>query len=264
MAMTFAATMIFYHLIGFGVATAVFLSDSPQGRLLPVFRLVTAVVFWPLYVPILLSGSRPLAHPEVAPPQSDRDAMFQAISQVEAELETALASLDGWVEDVLAHEAGRFHELSTAWRASAERIREMDRLLAKTEPADRPVAPIVRGEGASDRYRHSEQTRRANLARLRGVRNQAFEDLMGTLGWVRELVSMIHLAKFTGAPASRAEELVAQIAAAIEGISAVTWQEREPESNGGPKGPVLVSTHSQKELVSCDFSSESATSSPRT
>ena len=48
---------------------------------------------------------------------------------------------------------------------------------------------------------------------------------------MRELVSMIHLAKFTGAPASRAEELVAQIAAAIEGISAVTWQEAAPANS---------------------------------
>ncbi len=85
--MSFAATMIFYHLIGFGVLTAVFLSDSRQGRVLPVFRLATAVVFWPLYVPILLSGSRPEVHPAVAPSQVDRDAMSQAISQVEAELE---------------------------------------------------------------------------------------------------------------------------------------------------------------------------------
>jgi hypothetical protein len=262
--MTFAATMIFYHLIGFGVATAVFLSDSRQRGLLTVFRLVTAVVFWPLHVPILLAGSRPQPPPEVAESRADRDAMDQAIAQVEAELETAVASLDGWVEDVLAHEAGRLHELSTAWRASAERIREMDRLLAKTEPADRASTPIAGGAGASDRYRHSEQTRRANLARLRDVRNQAFEDLMGTLAWVRELVSMIHLAKFTGAPASRAEELVAQIAAAIEGISAVTWQEREPESSGGSNGQVVIPGYLQKELVSCDSSSESATSSRRT
>ena len=67
-----------------------------------------------------------------------------------------------------------------------------------------------------------------------------YDDLMGTLAWVRELVSMIHLAKFTGAPASRAEELVAQIAAAIEGISAVTWQEAGPESNDAAQGPVLI------------------------
>ncbi len=38
---------------------------------------------------------------------------------------------------------------------------------------------------------------------------------------------MIHLAKFTGAPASRAEELVAQIAAAVEGVSAIAWQEND-------------------------------------
>jgi hypothetical protein len=262
--MTFAATMIFYHLIGLGVATAVFLSDSRQGRLLPVFRLATAIVFWPLYVPIVLAGTRPGADTEVTPSQANHDTMFLAISQVEAELETALASLDGWVEDVMAHESGRFHELSTAWRAQAERIREMDRLLAKTDSADRQAVPDVTGEGASDRYRHSEETRRANVARLREVRNQAFLDLMGTLAWVRELVSMIHLAKFTGAPASRAEELVAQIAAAIEGISAVTWQERRPELNDTPQGPVLVPEHSQEEMVSCDFSSELATSSPRT
>ena len=98
------------------------------------------------------------------------------------------------------------------------------------------MTAVVAGTGASDRYRQSEQTRRANLARLHDVRNQAYEDLMGTLAWVRELVSMIHLAKFTGAPASRAEELVAQIAAAIEGISAVTWQERGSESSGRPQG----------------------------
>ena len=37
---------------------------------------------------------------------------------------------------------------------------------------------------------------------------------------------MIHLAKFTGAPASRAEELVAQIATAVEGLSEVTqWSD---------------------------------------
>ena len=87
---------------------------------------------------------------------------------------------------------------------------------------------------------------------------------MGTLAWVRELVSMIHLAKYTGAPASRAEELVAQIAAAIEGISAVTWQEAGPDSSARPKRPDSIPTHSQEEIVPCDYSSASATSSPQT
>jgi hypothetical protein len=60
---------------------------------------------------------------------------------------------------------------------------------------------------------------------------------------------MIHLAKFTGAPASRASELVAQIAAAVEGISAVTWQD---EHTGA------------EETLPCNYSSASATSSPLT
>jgi hypothetical protein len=52
---------------------------------------------------------------------------------------------------------------------------------------------------------------------------------------VRELVSMIHLAKFTGAPASRAEELVAQIAAAVEGLADVTWREEGAVSAQGSR-----------------------------
>ena len=49
--------------------------------------------------------------------------------------------------------------------------------------------------------------------------------LLNTLGKVRELVTLIHLAKYTGAPASRAEELVLQIATSVEGLSEVaSWR----------------------------------------
>ncbi len=98
--MGFGATMIFYHVIGLGVATAVFLSDSRQSRVFPVFRLATAVVFWPLYLPMVLAGRRAETQPEIAPSPHADDAMARMISQVESELETALASLDGWVEHV--------------------------------------------------------------------------------------------------------------------------------------------------------------------
>jgi hypothetical protein len=261
--MGFAATMIFYHLIGAGVAVAVFLTEPKTRRMPPLFRTATAVIFWPLYLPVLLADIHAAPKPEITPPQSDDDHIFQAISQVEAELETALASLDGWVEDVLAHENDRFHELSTAWRAQAARIHEMDRLLARTAPAESERLTVHYRE-TSDRCRQSEQTRSANIERLRQIRNRGYDDLMGTLAWVRELVSMIHLAKFTGAPASRAEELVAQIAAAIEGISAVTWQDAGLDSIAVPTCKDPIKLRSQKETVPCDYSSASATSSPQT
>jgi hypothetical protein len=240
--MGFAETMIFYFLIGVGVAIAVFLSDARPSRLAPVFRVATALVFWPLYLPILLAGPRSQPSQQIATSQSDGDAMSQAIAQVEAELEMALASLDGWVEDVLARETDRLRELSTAWRAQAVRIREMDRLLDRADLSVQDPMPAISERDVSDRCRQSERTRCANLGRLRQVRDQAYADLMGTLAWVRELVSMIHLAKFTGAPASRAEELVAQIAAAVEGISAVTWQDAQPEPTVRPSRPASIQT----------------------
>src|SRR5207248_408057 len=185
-----------------------------------------AVPFWPFYLPILLARDG-LAASEGAKSAVPRDEMAAAIGQVDAELEAALASLDGWASDVLAREKGRLHELRSAWTAQAERIREMDRLLALPEYADAgDDLPLpCAGTDLGERLRHSRQARRQNIERLRQVRRRAFDELMGTLAWVRELVSMIHLAKFTGAPASRAEELVAQIAAAVEGLSEVTWQD---------------------------------------
>jgi hypothetical protein len=236
--MGFAETMIFYHLIGVGVAAAVFLSDAGRGALSLGFRVASAVVFWPLYLPILLARPSRRVSRDPALPAGDRDEMAEAIARVEAELEAALSSLDGWAEGVMAIEADRIRELRAAWTAQAGRIREMDRLLA-CEGSTKPGSPGTEAGSAgasgiesSERCRRSEGARRSNLDRLRRVRHQAHEDLMGTLAWVRELVSMIHLAKFTGAPASRAEELVAQIASAVKGMSAVTWQDAFPGEGG--------------------------------
>jgi hypothetical protein len=108
----------------------------------------------------------------------------------------------------------------------------MDRLLALPEyvladeaDAGLQTTGVTGSSPVGDRLRASQSARRQNIERLGRVRRQAYDELMATLAWVRELVSMIHLAKFTGAPASRAEELVGQIAAAVEGLSEVTWQD---------------------------------------
>lgn len=246
--MGFVATVLFYHLIGAGVALAVFVSDEPgHGLAARGFRVISAAVFWPLYVPILLSRpTRVTASRETLQP-TRRDEMDETIGRVDAELEAALSGLDGWAENVLTRETSRLRELRTAWTAQATRIREMDRLLGAAATAP-PATPT------NGRCLRSEQARRANLNRLRTVRQRAYDDLMGTLAWVRELVSMIHLAKFTGAPASRAEELVAQIAAAVEGISAVTWRDAPTEPEFTPSEEPLL----------CDSSAASATSSART
>ena len=255
--MGFGVTTIFYLVIGAGVAVAVFLAEegrSPAGRAL---RAAIATVFWPLFLPILLA--RPLPESGSAVPGADepRDELTEAIARVEAELDAAFSSLDGWAEDVLAHEAWRLRELRTALTAQAARIREMDRLL--DGDGSEPAGPIATAPtpAAGDRRSQSELARRANFERLRRVRCHAYDDLMATLAWVRELVSMIHLAKFTGAPASRAGELVAQIAAAVEGVSAVTWQGSPSRTAGHKDDSLSLPTH--EEDSPCDSCGASAT-----
>lgn len=213
-------SLVLYLLAGLGVAGAVYLTDASRGadRWL---RVLTALPFWPLYLPLLLARPGRTA-PSTASAHAAGDEMAGAIAQVDAELVAALNSLEGWASDVLTQEKGRLRELRAAWSAHAERVREMDRILALPEHgAAGRAAPAY----CTPHAEAHEQARRQNVERLRRVRQRAYEDLMGMLAWVRELVSMIHLAKFTGAPPSRAAELVAQIAAAVEGLSETIGEE---------------------------------------
>ena len=241
-------TLILYAVIGMGVAMAVYLSEKQDASAGILFRVAAALPFWPLYIPILLSHAcapaSSHARARSGHGHGEIDDMSAAIARVDTELEAALNSLDGWAENVLAREKDRIRELQVAWIAQADRIREMDHLLshlpiAGVSPLPVPLPMPLPGTGThtdigaskellqpiQNRLAHSELVCRQNIERLRSIRQHAYDDLMGSLAWVRELISMIHLAKFTGAPASRAEELVAQIAAAVEGLADVTWRE---------------------------------------
>ena len=102
------------------------------------FQTVAACLFWPLFVPMLLNATEHDAARRVdtvASDQTQTDSLSAAITQVESELDAALGGLDGWAEDVLNSEQHRLGELKTAWKLQADRIRQLDRLLA--EPAVR-------------------------------------------------------------------------------------------------------------------------------
>jgi hypothetical protein len=217
--MTLGQLLLLYLMAGAAVGVAVYLSaNSWSGT--RWFTIGTATLFWPLYLPLLLSYREERSGPSVVQAAPPADELAQAIAQVDGELDGAIRSLDGWAEDVLAREKDRLHELRGAWTAQAGRIREMDRLLSRPE-----ATPLAASSGAdlfAQRLGRSRQVIEQNRELLRQVRERTYQELLGTLAWVRELVSMIHLAKFTGAPASRAEELVAQIAAAVEGVSALS------------------------------------------
>jgi hypothetical protein len=189
-----------------------------------------ACLFWPLFLPLLLSVRS--SQPAVSePPAVPRDDLAAAIDQVERELDAALASLDGWAENVLHRQPERLGELRAALVAQADRIRQMDALVERerTNHAAHEVPLAADDALPNERWQRAQQARADNMLRLAGICRQSRADLMATLAWIRELVSMIHLAKFTGAPAARAEELVAQIAAAIESISSLSTDDGRPQ-----------------------------------
>ena len=229
--MSFMTSIVFYLLFGSCVAIALYLRDEPRTPGGRTFRMVSCLFFWPLYLPLLLErqasqnadGQSTLGSAAVS------DSLAQSIQQVESELDAALGSLDGWAEETLSDEERRLQELRGAWRSQADRIRQLDALLAASQLTDAdPLAPAVSAMSASvtDRRLRSDHARTENMRRLQELRGRLLDDLLGTLAWVRELVTMIHLAKFSGAAASRAEELVSQIAAAVEGLSeASSWVE---------------------------------------
>src|SRR5262249_25148224 len=134
--MNLGPTLLIYVLIGLGVAVAVYVTQGRQRSSELWFTVLTALPFWPLYVPLLLAGHRSVQEKRKADAPSATDDMAHMIHQVDAELEAALNSLDGWAEGVLAREKDRIHELRTAWTNQSDRIREMDRLLALPEYAD--------------------------------------------------------------------------------------------------------------------------------
>ncbi|MDB5337086.1 MAG: hypothetical protein JWN70_2705 [Planctomycetaceae bacterium] len=227
-------TLCFYLVIGACVAVALWIGNTDSVTGGRTFRACTALLFWPFYLPMLLVSKGAQPHGDNLPPNlasEPVDEMTTAIAQVEIELDTALCSLNGWAEETLCAEAGRFAELRSAWRQQAERIRELDRLLSaeandKAQPdstslgtATQAAPTMVADSSSANRITTSEQSRRENLTKLQHVREQWHGDLLATLAWVRQLVTMIHLARYTGEPASRAAELVQQIAKAVEGLS---------------------------------------------
>jgi hypothetical protein len=233
--MNLTTTLLFYLLLGSAVAVAVYVSFDDVGGGQRWFRTLTAAVFWPLYLPALLQHpagqvAQPLESAEsngLSPEGlGGADEISAAIRQVETELDLALKSLGGWSDDVLIREEHRFEELRVAWHGQAAKIRELDCVLGQLAIPERAIRPAAMEP--SERVANSQRARQANIARLGALRDRYHADLMDMLARVRELVTMIHLAKYTGAPASRAEELVMQIATSIEGLSEVAaWREAD-------------------------------------
>lgn len=219
-------TLCFYLVVGAGIAVPLWVGDKNATQFGRLFRAFTGLLFWPMYIPVLLdSGSSNSQFDEGLQGASDPqrpplDEMAAAIAQVESELETVLHSITDWAEPSLSTDADLFADLRSAWRQQAERVRELDGILSATtaDAAIQISSELEADSSPAGRILTIERNRAENLTKMYHIRQKWHDDLMATLAWVRQLVTMIHLARYTGAPSSRAVELVQQIANAVAGV----------------------------------------------
>jgi hypothetical protein len=136
------------------------------------------------------------------------DDLDRVRSQVEEELAAALAGVERWAPAALARQRPRLEALCAAWADRVAHLRTLERMLSDPEaaPPDRE--------------------------RWRRVGQRARSELLAVWAWVRELASMLRLARRSGAPAARAEELLGHLAAAAVGLSAAAPYADSPAAGG--------------------------------
>jgi hypothetical protein len=72
--MSFASTVLFYGLLGAGIAVATCLRDEHRPLAERVYHTFAAFLFWPLFVPLLFEGVSHTAGPKETPPNPETPA----------------------------------------------------------------------------------------------------------------------------------------------------------------------------------------------
>ena len=165
--MNMEGTLLLYVLIGLAVGVTLSVRDPRRA----VFWLTLGVLFWPLFLPLLLSPRK--AAPK--PPRKDIDALRDEIARLDPPIPELAAAVD-----------------------AADRIREgMDELTRLLEIQQAALAADEPALSRSDRTREVLEARKADLARLRAVRDEQEERHLRVTAQVREAITKAHLARFS-------------------------------------------------------------------
>jgi hypothetical protein len=219
-------TALIYGIIGLVVAVAMALQRvrTPRGRRVVLF--VAAALFWPLFAPLLLAGRDPPAGP-VGPPRSPKSDLERRVEQTQARLLSAMARLDGAAELALTSEVDRVRALGGALLGMANRVAEIETLLASPE-LDRVAAESRLNEllalGSEDSRVGSARARLRNIDRLRGIETTTREDLERALLELEEMSSQLLLLKFAGSDGevlTRIRQIAETVESITEGLIAV-------------------------------------------
>lgn len=212
---------LLYGLIGVAVATALLLREERPRPGRSVLLLCGGTFFWPIFAPLLLSGSAGArSHPDDRPGLS-----FEArISAAEEQLLAALSKLTGIAQEALAPETARVGHLAGALKAMSTRLREIDDLLNAPEFDEHAAVAALReltsrGLGDDDPRVQSVRSRLRNVERLRAMQSRTADDLERALLKIEEMSSQMLLLKFAGRPDSEVVQVIKEIAESVEEVT---------------------------------------------
>ncbi len=175
-------TLLLYGLIGLAVGVALAVRDPRRAAL----WLTLGVLFWPLFLPLLF-GSRKAAP---RPPRKEIDALRDEIARLEPPIPELAAAVDA------AHRI-------------REGMEELSRLLETQQAALAADEPAL---SKSERTREVLEARRADLERLRAVRDEQEERHLRVTAQVREAITKAHLARFSGSAPDDLRKHLARLA----------------------------------------------------
>lgn len=165
--MNLEGTLLLYVLIGLAVGVTLAVRDPRRA----LFWLTLGVLFWPLFLPLLFSPRK--ATPK--PPRRDIDALRDEVSR----LDPPIPELAGAVD-------------------AADRLREgMDELTHLLETQGAALAADEPALSKSERTREVLESRKADLDRLRTVRDEQEERHLRVTAQIREAITKAHLARFS-------------------------------------------------------------------
>ena len=171
--------------------------------------LVLVVLFWPLYGPFLLASGGGAGAPAGLGGARERD------------LERALRRVAGTPLQRLLPDRAAVRALGRALRAAAERVREIDQLLARPEmsgEATRVQLEALEQASGSAEARATLALRAQSIRQLEGMRERFARRLGEVDALLAQLLTQVEVLRLGGASEAPGEELVGELLGRVEAL----------------------------------------------
>ena len=217
-------TALLYAIAGMVVAAALALQNAGErGTAKRIGLFLVWTLLWPFFAPLLFGRALDQA---AADNTTDASPVFDPrLRTAQERLLAALQGVDGVAKEVLVQEVARVQKLTDSLAAMESRLSEMDALLASPEfDASRAEAALRafrdRGLAEDDPRVASLRSRERNIEQLHTMRERAAQDLERALLKMEEMHSQVLLLRFAHRPETELVELVREISATVEGLTA--------------------------------------------